>query len=81
VRLAGLTFQTGPAKVLEAPLPFVQPLTSTRELFENLARSFSFKCQPNCQTTLGDFVTIFLVHLTSFEVSRGLVSDHYSCGF
>jgi hypothetical protein len=64
----GETVQRLPPLLLKALLPFEEPAARARDAVENLSRRLLFVKEPESQTAIANFVSIFLVHKT--EKSR-----------
>jgi hypothetical protein len=60
----GETVQRLPPPLLKALLPFEEPGARAWDTFENLRRRLLFGKEPERQTAIANFVSIFLVHTT-----------------
>src|SRR5215510_13481350 len=64
----GVTVQRLPALLLKALLPLEEPGARARDTVENLSGRFLFGKEPESQTAIANFVSIFLVHKTEKQV-------------
>jgi hypothetical protein len=64
----GETIQGLPALLLKALLPFEEPGARAWDTGENLSNRFLFIKEPERQTAIANFVSIFLVHKTEKPV-------------
>jgi hypothetical protein len=64
----GETVQRLPPPLLKALLPLEEPGARARDAFENLNGRFLFDKEPESQTAIANFVSIFLVHQTKKQV-------------
>jgi hypothetical protein len=62
LRGAGNTAECRPAVLRKALLPFEEPRTGTAELPENLGGRLPFIKEPERQTAIPNFVSIFSCH-------------------
>ena len=59
---AGSRVEGCPALVLKALLPFEEPRTGAPNLFENVSGRFPFIKEPECQSAIMNFVSLFSFH-------------------